>query len=57
MLAQIRAACSAAAQRNTRWLLAKYRAQGAQMLTYGGDFALAQVLADCRRDFDQAFGE
>ena len=38
-------------------LLAKYRAQGAQMLAYGGDFALAQVLAACRRDFDQALGE
>ena len=38
-------------------LLAKYRGQGAQLLAYGGDFALAKVLADCSRDFDQAFGE
>lgn len=38
-------------------LLAKYHAQGAQMLAYGGDFALAKVLADCSRDFDQVLGE
>jgi len=38
-------------------LVAKYRGQGAQILAYGGDFALAKVLADCGRDFDQVFGE
>jgi 2-keto-3-deoxy-L-rhamnonate aldolase RhmA len=37
--------------------LADYRARGAQLLAYGGDFALGKVLADCGRDFDRAFGE
>ena len=38
-------------------LVARYRGQGAQILAYGGDFALAKVLADCGRDFDQILGE
>ena len=37
--------------------LAALRAQGAQLLAYGGDFALAKVLADCSQDLDRAFGE
>jgi 4-hydroxy-2-oxoheptanedioate aldolase len=38
-------------------LIARYRQQGAQMLAYGGDFALAKVLDSCGKDFDRAFGE
>ena len=37
--------------------LAALRAQGAQLLAYGGDFARAKVLADCSQDLDRAFGE
>ncbi len=37
--------------------LAALRAQGAQLLAYSGDFALAKVLADCSEDLDRAFGE
>ena len=38
-------------------LIAQYRGQGAQMLAFGGDFALSQVLADCSADFARALGE
>lgn len=38
-------------------LIARYREQGAQLLAYGGDFALAKVLEGCSRDFDEALGE
>jgi 4-hydroxy-2-oxoheptanedioate aldolase len=38
-------------------LLARYRGLGAQLLAYGGDFALMKVLDSCSRDFDQALGE
>ncbi len=37
--------------------IARYSQQGAQMLAYGGDFALAKVLESCGKDFDQALGE
>lgn len=38
-------------------LIARYRELGAQLLAYGGDFALAKVLEDCSRDFDEVLGE
>ena len=38
-------------------LIARYRQQGAGMLAYGGDFALAKVLDTCGQDFDRALGE
>ena len=38
-------------------LIAQYRGQGAQMLAFGGDFALSQVLAGCSADFARALGE
>jgi 4-hydroxy-2-oxoheptanedioate aldolase len=41
----------------TPQLIARYRQQGAQMLAYGGDFALAKVLESCGKDFDRVFGE
>jgi 4-hydroxy-2-oxoheptanedioate aldolase len=38
-------------------LIEKYRGMGAQMLAYGGDFALMKVLEACEEDFDRALGE
>lgn len=38
-------------------LIQQYRQQGAQMLAYGGDFALAKVLENCSNDFDEALQE
>jgi len=38
-------------------LLARYRRMGAQVLAYGGDFALAKVLESACQDFDRALGE
>ena len=38
-------------------LISRYRDQGAQMLAYGGDFALAKVLEQCGKDFDAALGD
>ena len=38
-------------------LIKQYRALGAQLLAYGGDFALAAVLESSSQDFDEALGE
>ncbi len=38
-------------------LIKQYRAMGAQMLAYGGDFALTAVLECSSQDFDKALGE
>ena len=38
-------------------LIKQYRALGAQLLAYGGDFALAAVLESSGQDFDEALGE
>lgn len=38
-------------------LIKQYRAMGAQLLAYGGDFALTTVLAHSSQDFDEALGE
>lgn len=37
--------------------LVQYRRLGAQILAYGGDFALAKVLEGCSRDFDRFLEE
>lgn len=38
-------------------LIKQYRALGAQLLAYGGDFALAAVLESSSQDFGEALGE
>lgn len=38
-------------------VIREYRGRGAQVLAYGGDFALAKVLEDASGDFDRALGE
>jgi 2-keto-3-deoxy-L-rhamnonate aldolase RhmA len=38
-------------------LIKQYRAMGAQLLAYGGDFALTGVLESSIQDFDKALGE
>ena len=38
-------------------LIKQYRALGAQLLAYGGDFGLAAVLESSSQDFDEALGE
>ena len=38
-------------------LIKKYRGMGAQLLAYGGDFALTAVLESSSRDFDETLGE
>ena len=38
-------------------LIKQYRAMGAQLLAYGGDFSLTAVLEHNSQDFDKALGE
>lgn len=38
-------------------LIKQYRAMGAQLLAYGGDFSLTAVLERSNQDFDEALGE
>ena len=38
-------------------LIKQYRAMGAQLLAYGGDFALTAVLENSSQDFDEVLGE
>lgn len=37
--------------------LLRYRRMGAQILPWGADFALRQVLANCSAELDSSFGE
>ena len=56
---------TAAKKHNIAWgipagtpeLIKQYREMGAQLLAYGGDFALTAVLERSSQDFDEALGE